>query len=33
MTVDELRIDISKRGKRGLHFIITSVFIWSAILV
>lgn len=33
MTVDELRRDLSKRAKRGLHFIIASVFIWCAILV
>lgn len=33
MTVDEHRIDIAKRGKKGLHFIIASVFIWCGILV
>lgn len=33
MTVDEHRIDIAKKGKKGLHFIIASIFIWSAILV
>ena len=33
MNVDELRIDIAKRGKKGLHFIIASVLIWCAVLV
>jgi hypothetical protein len=33
MNLDELRIDISKRGKKGLHFIIASVIIWCAVLV
>ena len=33
MDLDNLRIDISKRGQRGLHFIIASVIIWSAVLV
>lgn len=32
MDLDELRIDIAKRGKRGLHFIIASVIIWCAVL-
>lgn len=32
-SLDALRIDISKRGKMGLHFIIASVFIWCAVLV
>lgn len=33
MNLDELRNDIAKRGKRGLHFIIASVIIWCAVLV
>ena len=33
MELDELRIDISKRGKKGLHFIMASVIIWCAVLV
>lgn len=33
MNLDELRLDISKRGKRGLHFIIASVIIWGAVLM
>jgi len=31
--VRELRVDNAKKQKRGLHFIITSVFIWLAILL
>lgn len=33
MDLEVLRVDIAKRGKKGLHFIITSVIIWSAVLV
>ena len=33
MDLDELRLDIVKRGKRGLHFIIASVIIWCAVMV
>lgn len=33
MNLDELRTDIAKRSKKELHFIIASVFIWSAVLV
>lgn len=33
MNLDELRIDIAKRGKKGVHFIIASVLIWCAVLV
>ena len=33
MNLDELRIDIAKKGKKGLHFIIASVIIWCAVLV
>ncbi|WP_035430556.1 DUF7010 family protein [Bacillus sp. UNC322MFChir4.1] len=33
MELDGLRDDIAVRGKRGLHFILASIMIWSAILV
>lgn len=33
MNLDGLRIDISKRGKKGLHFIIASIIIWCAVLI
>jgi len=33
MNLEELRIDISKRSKRGIHFIIGSVIIWCAVLI
>ncbi|WP_028411321.1 DUF7010 family protein [Bacillus sp. 123MFChir2] len=33
MELDRLREDIAARGKRGLHFILASIMIWSAILV
>lgn len=33
MDIDKLRIDIARRSKKGLHFIITSVIIWCAVLV
>jgi hypothetical protein len=33
MNLDELRIDIAKKGKKGLHFIIASIIIWCAVLV
>lgn len=33
MNLDELRIDIAKRGKKGLHFILASVIIWCAVLI
>ena len=33
MDLDELRIDIAKRSKKGLHFIIASVIIWCAVLI
>ena len=33
MDLDILRIDVAKRSKKGLHFILASVIIWSAILV
>lgn len=33
MNLDGLRIDIAKRGKKGLHFIIASVIIWCILLI
>ncbi|RSK26725.1 hypothetical protein EJF36_07545 [Bacillus sp. HMF5848] len=33
MNLDELRIDLARRGKRGLHFILASVIIWCAVLI
>lgn len=33
MDLDLLRIDVSKRSKKGLHFILSSVIIWCAVLV
>ena len=33
MELDELRKDCARRQKKGLHFILTSVFIWALILV
>lgn len=33
MNLDELRLDISKRGKKGIHFIFASVILWCAVLV
>jgi hypothetical protein len=33
MSLDELRLDISKRGKKGIHFIIASVILWCAVLI
>ena len=32
MDLNESIIDISKRGKKGIHFIIASVIIWCAVL-
>ncbi len=31
MDLDDLKTDITKRGKRGLHFILASLIIWSAV--
>ncbi len=31
MDLDGLKTDITRRGKRGLHFILASVIIWGAI--
>lgn len=33
MNLDELRVDIAKRARKGLHFIIASVVIWCAVLI
>lgn len=33
LELEELRNDISIRSKKGLHFIITSIFIWLGVLV
>jgi len=33
MTLDELRLDISIKQKKGLHFILASILIWGAILI
>ena len=32
-TLNELRCDCAKQQKKGLHFILASVFIWAAILI
>lgn len=33
MTLNELRDDCARKQKKGLHFILASVLIWSAVLV
>ena len=33
MSLDELRIDIAKKQKKGLPFICASVIIWLLILI
>lgn len=33
LMVDELREDCIKKGKKGLHFILTSVILWAAIFM
>jgi len=33
LTLDEMRLDTATRQKKGLHFILASVVIWSAVLV
>ena len=33
MALEELRNDCAKRQKKGLHFILASVFIWAGILL
>jgi hypothetical protein len=32
-TLNELRRDCAKQQKKGLHFILASVFIWAAVLI
>lgn len=32
-TLNELRYDCARQQKKGLHFILASVFIWAAIMV
>lgn len=33
MTLTEMKLDIAKRQKKGIHFILASIFIWGAILI
>ena len=33
MELNELRLDIARSQKRGLHFILAAIFIWTLILV
>jgi hypothetical protein len=33
MNLDEIRLDCATKQKKGLHFILASVFIWCAVLV
>ncbi len=33
MNLDDIRLDSAIRQKKGVHFILASVFIWSAVLV
>jgi hypothetical protein len=33
MNLEELRLDCAVKQKKGLHFIMASVFIWAAVLV
>ena len=33
MELNELRLDIARNQKRGLHFILAAIFIWTLILV
>lgn len=33
MNLEELRIDCAKKQKKGLHIILASIFIWSAVLI
>ena len=33
MNLNELRIDCAIKQKKGLHFILASIVIWSAVLV
>ena len=33
MELNDLRLDLARRQKKGLHFILASVFIWTLIQV
>jgi hypothetical protein len=33
MTLDEMRLDSAIKQKKGLHFILASVIIWSAVMI
>jgi len=33
LNLDEMRLDSATKQKRGIHFILASVIIWSAVLV
>ena len=33
MNLDEMRVDSAIKQKKGLHFILASVIIWTAVLV
>lgn len=33
MDLEEARIDIARRSKKGVHFIIASILIWCAVLI
>ena len=33
MELNDLRLDLARRQKKGLHFILASVFIWTLILI
>lgn len=33
MNINEMRADIARRGKKGLHFILASIIIWSGVFL
>lgn len=33
MNINELRADIARRGKKGIHFILASIIIWSGVFL
>lgn len=33
MTINEMRLDIARRNKKGISFILASVILWVGILV
>ena len=33
MSLEELKKDCSKKQKKGIHFIIASIIIWSMVLI